>query len=42
MTTSDRPAASEFTPAERDYICRELDQFFSTFPSVAEAFQLRT
>ena len=42
MTTSDSPSASAFTSAERDYIRRELDQFFSTFPSVAEGFQLRT
>jgi hypothetical protein len=42
MSTSDRPAASGFTPAERAYIRRELDQFFSTLPSVAEGFQLRT
>ena len=42
MTTSDSPSASGFTSAERDYIRRELDQFFSTFPSVAEGFQLRT
>jgi hypothetical protein len=39
MTTSDSPSASAFTSAERDYIRRELDQFFSTFPSVAEGFQ---
>ena len=31
-----------FTPSERDYIRRELDQFFSTLPSVADGFQLRT
>ena len=31
-----------FTPGERDYIRRELDQFFSTLPSVADGFQLRT
>jgi hypothetical protein len=30
-----------FKPAERDYIRRELDMFFSTFPTVAEGF-LRT
>jgi hypothetical protein len=42
MTTSDSPSASAFTSTERDYIRRELDQFFSTFPSVAEGFQLRT
>ena len=42
MTKSDNPAAPEFTPAEREYIRRELDQFFSTLPTVAEGFQLRT
>jgi 2-hydroxychromene-2-carboxylate isomerase len=31
-----------FTAAERDYIRRELDMFFSTLPSVAEGFQLKT
>ncbi len=31
-----------FTPGERDYIRRELDQFFSTLPSVADGFQLKT
>jgi hypothetical protein len=31
-----------FTSRERDYIRRELDQFFSTLPSVADGFQLRT
>ena len=31
-----------FMPGERDYIRRELDQFFSTLPSVADGFQLRT
>jgi hypothetical protein len=30
-----------FTAGERDYIRRELDQFFSSLPSVAEGFQLR-
>jgi hypothetical protein len=30
-----------FTAAERDYIRRELDMFFSTFPSVADGFQLK-
>jgi hypothetical protein len=34
-------AAPTFTPAERDYIRRELDMFFSTFPTVAEGFQLK-
>lgn len=31
-----------FRPGERDTIRRELDCFFSTLPSVAEGFQLRT
>ncbi len=31
-----------FTSGEREYIRRELDQFFSTLPSVAEGFMLRT
>src|SRR6267154_4910689 len=35
-------AATTFTPAERDYIRRELDMFFSTYPTVAEGFQLKT
>jgi hypothetical protein len=40
--TSDSPPASGSTSAERDYIRHELDQFFRTFPSVAEGFRLRT
>jgi hypothetical protein len=37
------PATAEtFTPAERDYIRRELDMFFSTLPTVAEGFPLKT
>ncbi len=31
-----------FTSSERDYIRRELDQFFSTLPSVADGFQIKT
>jgi hypothetical protein len=31
-----------FTAGERDYIRRELDIFFSTLPSVAEGFHLKT
>jgi hypothetical protein len=31
-----------FTSGERDYIRRELDMFFSTLPTVAEGFQLKT
>jgi hypothetical protein len=39
------PATSNpdaLTPRERDYIRSELDMFFSTLPSVAEGFQLKT
>jgi len=35
-------AATTFTPGERDYIRRELDMFFSTYPTVVEGFQLKT
>jgi hypothetical protein len=39
---SDVPATVvAFTPAERDYIRRELDMFFSTLPTVGEGFQLK-
>jgi hypothetical protein len=31
-----------FTAGERDYLRRELDVFFSTVPSVAEGFLLKT
>ena len=31
-----------FSAAERDYIRRELDQFFSTLPTVADGFLLKT
>ncbi len=43
MTMSEPPnAPAPFTLAERDYIRRELDMFFSTLPSVAEGFHLKT
>ena len=42
MTTSENLAAASFTSPEREYIRRELDQFFGTFPSVADGFQLKT
>jgi len=42
MNTPKTAAADAFTPSERDYIRRELDQFFSTLPSVADGFQIRT
>jgi hypothetical protein len=31
-----------FTTGERDYIRRQLDIFFSTLPSVAEGFHLKS
>src|SRR5271166_835025 len=31
-----------FTPGERAYIRNELDRFFSTLPTVAEGFHLKT
>jgi hypothetical protein len=31
-----------FAVGERDYIRRELDMFFSTFPTVADGFMLKT
>jgi hypothetical protein len=34
--------STTFTPKERDYIRRELDMFFSTYPAVTEGFQLKT
>jgi len=42
MTKIQTASAASFTPAERDYIRRELDMFFSTLPTVAEGFQLKT
>lgn len=36
------PTAIALTPAERDYLRRQLDIFFSTLPTVAEGFPLRT
>ncbi|WP_158746934.1 hypothetical protein [Acidisphaera sp. L21] len=34
--------AMTFNPKERDFIRRELDMFFSTYPTIAEGIQLRT
>ena len=43
MTASDLIAnTAAFTPGKREYMRRELDRFFSTWPSVADGFQLRT
>ena len=43
MPETKPPAApAALMPAERDYIRRELDMFFSTLPSVADGFHLKT
>ena len=42
MSKTTPAATAALTPGERDYIRRELDQFFSTLPSVADGLQLRT
>src|SRR5271166_4426646 len=42
MSKMQNVAVATFTAREREYIRRELDSFFSTLPSVAEGFQLKT
>jgi hypothetical protein len=42
MTKMQSAPVAGFTAGERDYIRRELDMFFSTFPTVAEGFLLKT
>jgi hypothetical protein len=42
MITSATPSFALLTRGEREYVRRELDQFFGTLPKVAEGFQLRT
>ena len=42
MTQTQPAPIAGFTPGERAYIRNELDIFFSTLPSVAEGFQLKT
>jgi hypothetical protein len=42
MTPAPNPTVAIFTANERTYIRREFHQFFSTFPTVAEGFQLKT
>jgi len=42
MTKMQTAPGTGFTPGERDYIRRELDMFFSTLPTVAEGFPLKT
>src|SRR5271166_4533302 len=42
MSTRHDLQVETFTPHERDYIRQELDMFFSTYPTVAEGFHLKT
>jgi len=42
MSTKQSGMIAGFTAGERDYIRRELDQFFSTCPTVAEGIHLKT
>jgi hypothetical protein len=42
MTKMQTVPATGFAPLERDYIRRELNMFFSTYPTVADGFSLRT
>ena len=42
MTKPELSSPDAFTSIERDYIRRELDMFFSTLPSVAEGFHIKT
>ena len=42
MVRSKSALIAGFTSTEREYIRRELDQFFNTLPTVAEGFQLKT
>jgi hypothetical protein len=39
---TEQPMIAGFTAAEREYIRSELDMFFSTLPSVAEGFQIKS
>ena len=42
MKAFETAVSAEFIQSERDYIRRELDMFFSTLPSAADGFQLKT
>lgn len=42
MSASKTETVDAFTPSERAYIRQELDQFFSTLPTVAEGIMLKT
>ena len=42
MSKMQSEGIAPFTSSERDYIRRQLDRFFSTLPTVADGFQLKT
>ncbi len=42
MSKMHNDTVAVFTSGERDYIRREFDMFFSSYPTVAEGFQLKT
>jgi len=42
MTNTQTAPSTALTPSERAYIRTELDVFFSTLPTVAEGFMLKT
>ena len=42
MTKTQTKTIAPFSPGERAYIRSELDRYFTTLPTVAEGFQLRT
>jgi len=41
MITAQNSTATSLTSGERDFIRRELDMFFSTYPTVAEGIQIK-
>jgi 2-hydroxychromene-2-carboxylate isomerase len=42
MTETQAASGADFTASERAYIRSELDMIFSTLPTVADGFQLKT
>ena len=42
MSKMQSEGIAAFTSGERDYIRRQLDRYFSTLPTVADGFQLKT
>ena len=42
MSTMQDRTVTLFTPAEREFVRRNLHCYFSTYPTIAEGFQLKT